>query len=305
MQTWFKMPKKYRYYICDVFTDQRFGGNPLAVLPDAAGLSTHLMQSIAREFNFSETTFVLPAEKCHTHHVRIFTPTQEVPFAGHPNIGTAFVLAEIGEITTGTTVTFEEGAGPVPIAIRRDVNHASVSCELKAPQDIAIGSAVSPATVAAVLSIDVDEVETATHPPQVASVGLPFLIVELRDRAALSRARINIEKLEALKASGVVSDIHAYTASKGEFDLHSRMYAPLDNIPEDPATGSANCALVGMLTCLDSTADGNHSWSISQGTEMGRPSSLFARTLKENGTVSGVWIAGNCVMVSEGWIYVA
>ena len=297
------MPEKYHYYTCDVFTNVRFGGNPLAVIPDARGLTTHTMQQIAREFNFSETTFVLPAERGHTRRVRIFTPTQELPFAGHPNVGTAFTLATTGEVKVDSTVTFEEEAGLVPISIKEDEG-GFVVCELKAPQDVSIGAAVTPSIVAGVLSIETDDVVTSTHPPQVASVGLPFLIVEVRNRTTLANTRISTDKLLALQASGVTPDILVYTRATGDFDIHARMFAPLDNIPEDPATGSANCALVGLLTKLDSTPDGLRQWIIGQGDEMGRPSRLFARTLKENGTVAGVWIAGHCVMVSEGWMFV-
>ena len=130
-----------------------------------------------------------------------------------------------------------------------------------------------------------------------------LLRLELRDRDALARARINMER-HALEASGIVADIHLYTFGDGDFDIHARMYAPLDNVPEDPATGSANCALVGMLTQISSAENGQFSWRIAQGFEMGRPSILSARTRKESGTVTGVWIGGHCVMVSEGWIEV-
>ena len=295
---------RYRYYICDVFTDMRFGGNPLAVLPEASGLSAEMMQSIAREFNFSESTFVLPAEQGHTRRVRIFTPTQEVPFAGHPNIGTAFTLATIGDVGVNTQITFEEDAGLVPITIRQEADRP-VWCELFAPQPVWIGQSISAEQAATVLSLNVDDIVTTNHPPQEASVGLPFLIIELRDRDALERARINIDQLHALEAAGIVADVHLYTRNNNgsAYDIHARMYAPFDNVPEDPATGSANCALVGMLTQINAQSDGEYSWQIAQGFEMGRPSILSARTRKENGEVTGVWIGGSCVMVSEGWIY--
>lgn len=292
---------KYRYFTCDVFTDTRFGGNPLAVLPNAAGLSAEAMQKIAREFNFSETTFVLPAEQGHTRRVRIFTATKEVPFAGHPNIGTAFTLATIGEIDTNTTVTFEEEAGLVPIVFRQETS-LPIWCELLAPQPLQIGKRVSAETISGILSLEPGEVKTTNHPPQEASVGLPFLMVELRDREALSRARINMDRIHALKASGIVPDVHIYTLGGGDSDILARMFAPFDNVPEDPATGSANCALIAMLTQIHSATDGEFNWRIVQGVEMGRPSELCGRTRKENGDVTGTWIGGNCVMVCEGWI---
>jgi trans-2,3-dihydro-3-hydroxyanthranilate isomerase len=296
----------YRYFLCDVFTDRRFGGNQLAVLPDAVGLSDRQMQQIAREFNFSESTFVLPAEAGQTRRVRIFTPTIEVPFAGHPNIGTAFVLASLGafgEIGAPVTVTFEEKAGLVPVTVRQDPGKP-IWCELRAPQTLSLGTTVSAESVAAAVSLAPDDIATGTHPPQVASVGLPFLIAEVKDRAALERARSNMNGLDALVAAGVTPDIHLYTRSADEFDLRARMFAPLDGVPEDPATGSANCALVALLSHHEEAAGGSFRWRIAQGVEMGRPSVLEARTEKKAGAVVAVHIGGFCVMVSEGLLEV-
>ena len=182
----------YRYYICDVFTDTRFGGNQLAVLPEAQGLSDRQMQQVAREFNFSESTFVLPAERGHDRRVRIFTPTTEVPFAGHPNVGTAFTLAAtgaLGPIERPVTVTFEEKAGLVPITVTR--RNGSIWCELSAPAPLSLGPVIARELLAAAVSLSPEDVVTSTHPPQVASVGLPFVVAELRDGAALERARVN------------------------------------------------------------------------------------------------------------------
>ena len=297
---------RYRFYTCDVFSDKRFGGNALSVLPDATGLSAEQMQQIAREFNNSETTFVFPAKQGYTRHVRIFTPTIEVPFAGHPNIGTAFVLASIGELgdfTDTQEITFEEEAGLVPITLRKEATK-SIWCELQAPQAVSIHQQIPSEMIAKALSLTTKGIVTSTAPPQVASVGLPFIIVELRDRAALERIRIDTNVLYEIEAMGITPDIHVYVNSKDKYDLRTRMFAPFDNVPEDPATGSANCALVGMLTHLNSAQDGTFSWRIAQGIEMGRPSILDARTEKRNGVVTGVWIAGYSVMVSEGYIEV-
>jgi trans-2,3-dihydro-3-hydroxyanthranilate isomerase len=297
---------RYRYYICDVFTDTRFSGNQLAVLPEAQGLSDRQMQQIAREFNFAESTFVLPAEAGHTRRVRIFTPTTEVPFAGHPNIGTAFVLAaagEFGPILPSVTVTFEEKAGLVPVTIHRREG-GRLWCELAAPQRLSLGKTVSVQSLASAVSLAPDDVVTRTHPPQVASVGLPFLVAELADRAALERARVNRDGLDALVAEGVTPDVHLYVHSDDEFDLRARMYAPLDGVPEDPATGSANCALAGLLSQCDGRTDGSFYWRIAQGVEMGRPSVLEARTVKRGGAVVEIRIGGASVLVSEGFIEV-
>lgn len=298
------MPARYRFYICDVFTGSRFGGNPLAVLPEAEGLSGSQMQQIAREFNFSETAFVLPPQAGHTRRVRIFTPATEVPFAGHPNIGTAFVLATagaVGEIDGSRTVTFEEKAGIVAVTIEPTAQ-GSTWCELAAPEPLSLGTVVAEETVAAAVSLRPQDIVTRTHPPRVASVGLPFLVVELADRPALERAHARTERLEALAADGIAPDIHLYTRSADDFDLRTRMFAPLEGVPEDAATGSANCALAGLLGHCDDRPDGAFAWRIAQGVEMGRPSRLDARAVKEAGAVVGTWIGGSCVMVADGHI---
>jgi len=296
----------YRYIICDVFTDRRFGGNQLAVLPAAQGLSDRQMQQIAREFNFAESTFVLPPEQGQTRRVRIFTPTREVPFAGHPNVGTAFVLASIGElgpVTDSMTVTFEEGAGLVPITIERR-SDGKLWCELSAPEQLSIGKRLPVEALAAAVSLGADEVVTTTHMPLVVSVGLPFLVAELRDRAALERARSNMTGLDAIVAQGIVPDVHLYVQSDDEFAIRARMFAPFDGIPEDPATGSANCALAALLTHCKPESDGDFRWRIAQGVEMGRPSVLEARTEKRGGQVTATRIGGASVLVSEGTIEV-
>jgi len=296
----------YRYYICDVFTETRFGGNQLAVVPEADGLTDRQMQQIAREFNFSETTFVFPPEAGHTRRVRIFTPTSELPFAGHPNIGTAFILAtagEFGDIGRTITVTFEEKAGLVPIEVHRRPGKP-IWCELEAPEALSLGGSVSPEAVAPAVSLAPDDIVSRTHAPQVASVGLRFLMVELADRAVLGRARPNIDGLDALVAAGVPPDVHLYVRSADEVDIRARMFAPLDNIPEDPATGSANCALAGLLAHFDAARDGSYRWRIAQGIEMGRPSLLEARAEKRAGVVTNTWIGGSSVLVSEGMLEV-
>ena len=296
---------KYRFYTCDVFTETRFGGNPLAVLPDARGLTSRQMQQIAREFNYSESTFVLPGKSGHSRQVRIFTPATEVPFAGHPNIGTAFTLAstgELGPVDDEIEIVFEEKAGPVPITIRNV--DGNIWCELQAPEALSIGRTVPVELAAAALSLSPEDIDVDTHRPQVASVGLPFIMVELADRTALENARPNIPVLEEIHEMGIMPDIHLYTLVADGFDIRARMFAPLDGVPEDPATGSANCALVAMLSHYKAERDGAFRWRIAQGVEMKRPSVLDARTEKRSGVVTGVWIAGYCVLVTEGAIEV-
>lgn len=156
--------------------------------------------------------------------------------------------------------------------------------------------------LAATVSLNRADIVVDTHPPVVASVGLPFLIARLVDRAALERARINPAGLDALLELGVAPDLHVYVKSSDEFDFRARMFAPMDNVPEDPATGSANCALAGLLCRHDPTHTTSLHWRIAQGVEMGRPSLLEARAQKLNGTVTGTWVGGESVLVSEGWI---
>ncbi|HEY7726931.1 MAG TPA: PhzF family phenazine biosynthesis protein [Candidatus Eisenbacteria bacterium] len=293
----------YRYHTCDVFTTARFGGNPLAVLPHADGLSDRRMQQIAREFNYSETSFVFPATGAHTRRVRIFTPAREVPFAGHPNVGTAFVLATIGELGGATSVTFEEEAGPVAISIDRGGGGVR-SCEVAAPQPLSLGETVPAPLVAGAVSLDAGDLVTERHPPRAVSVGLPFLMTELKDRSALERARINAEGFDAIAAQGIRPSIYLYTRADGDCDLRVRMFAPQSGVPEDPATGSAACAVAGLLAHLDGRADGGFRWRIVQGVEMGRPSALLARAEKKGGTIRGTWVGGACVTVAEGSIEV-
>lgn len=294
---------KVQFYTCDVFTDVRFGGNPLAVLPDATGLSSVQMQQIAREFNFSESTFVLPSHGGHTRNVRIFTPTQEIPFAGHPNIGTAFVLSSIGaigNIDEGLNIVFEEKAGPVPISIRQV--GADIWCELKAPESLSLGQSIDLDLIAAALSLVSEDIVTSTHQPIVASVGLPFVIVELDSRLALERAQSYLPAIEEIQGLGVMPDILLYVRSEDDFDIRARVFLPLDGVSEDPATGSANCALAALLSHYKTESTGDFSWRIAQGVEMKRPSVLEARSVKRPYSGIDVWISGTCKMVSEGLI---
>jgi len=294
---------RYRYFTCDVFTDRRFGGNPLAVLPEAAGLADDQMQRIAREFNYSETTFVGPATGPDTWPVRIFTPSREVPFAGHPNIGTAFVLAMAGALAVGGTrrVTLEQRAGAVPIAVERS-DGGAIRCELAAPQRLALGAEVPADLVATAAGLAPSDVRAQPHAPRVASVGLPFAIAELVDTAALARARPVTAGCEALAAAGHPPDVHLYVRGPEPGALRARMFAPVDGVPEDPATGSAGCALAGLLAHLEPAASGDFAWRIEQGLEMGRPSRLDARVEKRDGEVTAIRIGGFSVMVAEGWI---
>ena len=298
-----------RYVTADVFTDQMFGGNPLAVVLDAAGLSTAQMQAVAMEFNYSETTFVLPPDDpAHTARVRIFTPRSEVPFAGHPNVGTAFVLARQSQFASGAaegTFLFEEAAGLVPMTLLRE-HGLTVGAELRAPEGLSRKSVVARDAAAACLSLEPADVAMHVHAPQVISVGLPFLVVELGSRDALRRSRPNMASHAELLPLDGADAVFAYWRARGEpagaheTVLHARMFAPLDGIVEDPATGSACAATIALLSSLGLDDEAELAWRIHQGVDMGRPSLLLGRTTTRHAAVIGTHIGGRCVPVLEG-----
>lgn len=296
---------RLKFVTVDVFTDRRFGGNPLAVIPEADGLSSEQMQAIAMEFNLSETTFVLPpSDAAHTAHVRIFTPRAEIPFAGHPNIGTAYVLAreaeQRGAPIEGGALTFEEGAGLVRIELLKD-GAAIAGARLASPRAFAMGANVEPAIVAQACGISEDAIETGNHTPVVASCGAPFLFAELKSREALAAAEPRTESFARHLPRDAVAGIHLYVRERdGAADIHARMFAPLHGIIEDPATGSANVALIGLLASLRGEPDLRLAMTIAQGTEMGRPSLLDALAEKNGGTVTATYIGGRCVPVMQG-----
>lgn len=273
------------YLVYDVFTDTPFGGNPLAIIPDARDVPEARLQKIAREFNFSETTFVFPPEDpAHTACVRIFTPNAEIPFAGHPTIGTAIALAEMGR---GAEQVLELGVGPIPCR----VSDGEAEFVTKVP--LSILHRCDPDDIAACLGLGTDAIRIDRHAPAMASVGLPFVLAELRDLDALAACTPALDQYRRcarVYPSSLDFAVLAYVRN-GE-RVQQRMFAPLDNIPEDPATGSAAAALGAFLADLD---DGDMSLDIAQGVEMGRPSRIGV-------AVSGgaVTISGRAVRMMEG-----
>ena len=295
-----------RYLTADVFTDKRFGGNQLAVFPDASGIAPDLMPHIAREFNYSETTFVLPpADSRHTAKVRIFTPGGELQFAGHPTIGTAHVLASIGAIPLDgpeTRIVLEEGVGPVPVTIR-SVNGRPEFAQLSAARLPEIGPPPpSRETLAAMLSLATADVLHGDMSSQAVSCGTPFLLIPLSDLAAVRRSRLKLDLWESA-LRGYITDkvlVFAMDAETPEGDVRARMYAPGINVVEDPATGSAAVCLGGYLAARDPRFDGTMSWIVEQGFEMGRPSILEVEADKQNGKVTATRVGGKTVLVCEG-----
>src|SRR5438067_3095270 len=291
-----------RYITVDVFTDRAFGGNPLAVVLDAGGLSTAQMQAVATEFNYSETTFVLPPrDSANDAWVRIFTVNRELPFAGHPNVGTAFVLARQAA-KPPERVLFEEGAGLVPVAILKE-GGKPVGAELTAPQPLSRLTQFSSEQAAACLSLLPSDISTVQHPPQIVSVGLPFLVVELASREAVRRAKPDAAAFAKNFPCEGSDAVYFYTrdvpASEKPCDLQARMFHPgSSGLSEDPATGSATAA--AALADLDSTVDGELKLRIGQGVDMGRPSLLLTRVRKQNGAIVSAHVGGRCVLMMEG-----
>ena len=284
----------------DVFTNRRFGGNPLAVVLDGAGLNGAQMQSIAAEFNLAETTFVLPPhDSAHTAAVRIFTPRAEVPFAGHPNIGTAFVLATFGGEAIREPLMFEEKAGLVRLDLRRE-GAAIVGARLAAPQPLDRREDVPAEVAAAACGLAAADVASDNHRPCIVSCGMPYVCVELGTRRALSAARpqahVFSEHVPADRATGIL----LYVRGRDGTDIEARMFAPLYGVAEDPATGSANVALAGLLADLRPERDLMLDLRIVQGVDMGRESMLEATAEKRGGKITGLWIGGGCVPMMRG-----
>jgi len=291
-----------RYVTVDVFTDRAFGGNPLAVVLDAGGLSTAQMQSIACEFNYSETTFALPPrDPAHDAQVRIFTVNKEIPFAGHPNVGTAFVVATQAP-KPPTRLKFEEGAGLVPVEILQEAGSV-VGAELTAPQHLSKLTQFSAEQAAAVVSLSSADIRTDRHPPQIVSVGLPFLVVELASRDALRRARPDAAAFARTFPCDGSDAVYLYTRdippAEKTSNLQARMFHPgSSGLSEDPATGSATVATAALLA--DGARDGELKLRIGQGVDMGRPSLLLTRVRKQSGVIASAHVGGACVQMMEG-----
>jgi trans-2,3-dihydro-3-hydroxyanthranilate isomerase len=294
-----------RYVTVDVFTDRIFGGNPLAVVLDGQSLNTAQMQAIATEFNYAETTFILPPRvPAHSAHVRIFTSRTEVPFAGHPNVGTAVVFAREREGKGGSPLDrliFEETAGLVPIRLKREQG-VVVGAEFTAPEGLTKGPKISAGEIAECLSLTAADISLTSHPPQVLSVGLPFLVAEVTTQAGLRRAKPNALTHERVLAPIGTDAIYCYCRTARPQELHARMFSPLDGIVEDPATGSAAGAIISLLAALRPEHDLDLPWRIHQGVEMGRPSLISGRTEKRNGAVTAVHIGGFAVQVMSGLV---
>ncbi len=291
----------------DVFTDTRFAGNPLAVVWDADELNDAQMQTIAREFNLSETIFVrAPANAQHAASVRIFTPGKELPFAGHPTIGCAIAIAEARHRDGGLDdllLVLEEKIGPVRCGVKLSADGASFA-EFAAPKLSApAGADPSVAAAAQALGLDESDIGFDKHAPSLFSAGVPFAMIPVASIDALARAKPTIASLSATLGA---TEIFLYTraAPGAAHSFQARMFAPEIGIVEDPATGSAAAAFAGVLARFEDLPDGWHTLPILQGAEMGRPSLIGLEVHIEGGALAGARIAGKAVKVSEGVLYI-
>lgn len=300
-----------RYHTLDVFTHKALSGNPLAVVHDAEGLDTEAMQAIAREFNLSETVFVLPETTArHRADIRIFTPGGELPFAGHPTVGTAIILASLDGLAPGAETTFllGEKAGPVPCRVtRRDDGRFEASFD--APRlPVALDRTPDSAQLAGILGLESRDIGFAAHVPTRFGAPVSFCFVPVRSRAATDRISVDTrwfaETFAAIREDHPA--IFAYTPDtvdpKAAF--HARMFAPGLGIAEDPATGSAAAAFAGVLARFERLTDGRHNFAIEQGFAMGRPSRIELGLHARAGAVARVSIGGGAVIIAAGELHI-
>jgi trans-2,3-dihydro-3-hydroxyanthranilate isomerase len=298
-----------RFHTLDVFTDTRFAGNPLAVVLQPEGLSSEAMQTIAREFNLAETVFVLPPENpAHRAKVRIFTPAAELPFAGHPTVGTAVLLARIDGGVRAREVVLEEGIGPVRCHVTpksADVGAARFDLT-RLPKRI--GDAGEASRIAAAVGLEPDDLGCGDFVPGVWSAGNAFSIIPVRGLGAMKRARPNLAHWSAFESVPATGSwlpapflFCTETVAPGRA-YHARMFAPHMGIPEDPATGSAAAAFAGVVAEQAGLADGEHTLVIEQGFEMGRPSLMHLTLTLRGGALASASIGGDAIGVTEGTI---
>lgn len=295
------------FHTLDVFTHETFGGNPLGVFPDAAHLPTQLMQRIAAEMNLSETVFLGPPETpAGTARVRIFTPKVELPFAGHPTVGTAMFLAERHPERPPAdgrlSLLLEENVGPVPVVVRFEGGHpvfaqftaAMLPEHRRAPQ--------SPAELAAMVGLAPSDVCPDGLPAEMVSCGLPYCVIPVRNTDAVRRASLNTSIWKLLLSGAWAHHVYlvCLDAEGNEADVRVRMFAPGSGVPEDPATGSAAAALGGYLAARDGRESGTLSWVAEQGIEMGRPSLLYVEADRAGRATTAIRVGGRAIEVSAG-----
>jgi len=294
---------KYPFHLVDVFSSTPFGGNQLAVLPDATGISTEGMQKIAREFNFPESTFVLPKnDPANSYRVRIFTPRAELNFAGHPTIGTAcaLVMKQHARTVDPIRLILEENIGPVMVDVvqRNGGYHGTLTLSRKID---APAGAPAPADLAAVLSIEPAEVSQSFF----AGVGLPFCFAQLKSNEAVDRAAVNRAAWTATLSQAWSPNLFFFAGDlRNGGNLYARMCAPALGVEEDPATGSACAALVGAMASKHDFGGTAYRLSIQQGVSMGRRSEIEAEARKSGDVVTSVSVGGATAYIASGEIEV-
>lgn len=300
-----------RYEIYDVFTDRALAGNPLAIVRDSDGLDGIAMQAVAAEFNLSETVFVgPPRNSTHAAGVRIFTPKSELPFAGHPTVGTAIALHEGGKARAGGTaiLVLEEKIGPVRCAVSATPGRASFAeFDLpRLPNPVALSA--EPELIAAALGLDAGEIGFENHRPSAWTAGVPYVCIPVADLKAAGRAQLDPRLwLDiAPPADNIIPSAYVYCRETVGEDcaFHARMFAPHDGIVEDPATGSAAAAFAGALVAFDAPVDGFGRHWIEQGIEMGRPSHIRLEVETAAGALTAARIGGYAVRLAEGTLFV-
>lgn len=296
--------RELRYVTLDVFTDTPFGGNQLAVFPNASGIPEARLLDIAREFNYSETTFCYPpVDPSHAARVRIFTPGGEVPFAGHPTIGTAIALHAAAP---RDTLVLEEGVGPVPVRVTTGAGAPFAQFSVaKLPE---VGPPVPTRNrLAEILSLEPDDVIGGMSAPQAISCGLPFLVVGVKTLKALAAARVRMDRWDDTLRTAWARDLFVFTADpeRGAGTYRARCFVPGFAVTEDPATGSANACFAGFLAARAPERDGTLRWSVTQGVEMGRPSAIELEADKAGGSITAVRVGGRAVFVMEGVLRLA
>jgi trans-2,3-dihydro-3-hydroxyanthranilate isomerase len=292
-----------RYFTLDVFTTQRFAGNPLAVVLDSDGLETPAMQSIAREFNLPETVFVYPAaDPKHRARVRIFTPGREIPFAGHPTVGTAVLLAHLDGGASPRELVLSEQVGPVACKVTSGKGGGHASFDIpKLPERL--GPVPDLGQLAAALSLKTGDIGSDGFVPERWNAGNGFTFVPVKGLEAIARARPDMGRWSEALGPDDPQGVFLFcreVAEKGR-SFHARMFAPGLGVLEDPATGSAAAAFAGPLSAAG-PGDGQHAYTIEQGYEMGRPSLLNLTLNIRGGSLVGAVVGGDAVLVSEGSI---
>ena len=293
------------FFTLDVFTGTAFAGNPLAVVLGASDLTDRQMQTVAREFNLSETVFVSAPQNAENRaRIRIFMPTGELPFAGHPTIGTAVLLASLDAVNVtehSIQIGLEERVGLVPVEVTcSDGEWTGTLSAAVMPKPA--GDPPSTELLARAIGLETGAIGFAGHTPGLFDAGVRYLFIPVRDLDALNRAAVAEPAWNEMTTAAGTDGAYLYTAGDNGRDWRARLYAPAAGIPEDPATGSAAAAFPGQLNAARTLADGTHSWTIGQGIEMGRASDISLQADVAGGAFTAVRVGGKAVAVSRGMI---